>query len=813
MRLHRALPALAVVAASGAWAGSIDGYPPEQPYSVAMHMHASMSEQFGSMEWHAEKAQSVGHDVVWWTDHDWRLTNFRFMKRYNFEATVWNSLKTRWEEPDEGGFAPRLRAWAYRLPRSGIVTTALADTAAFAGTKCFQLSTHGEAGNPQFVSEYLDQWAEELNNKYSLAKRLKIRFAVKPELLDPLDTRFVVQAEFSDHPGSTPVLRYVLGSMDGEGVHSIQLSYTPGVWNEYEIDLTAAVRAHFTSGGADTLRGLDNTLGTLSIGLETRDGAPATVFFDDYRLIPNPAFVGDVMMDEARAISTYYEQLWPGPSYFVGTEISKFKAQPHLNGFAPDVTLVDYTGYDWPDSLTYAIEQMHAQGGAVSLNHFFGPQPLQQAEPDSVHQARIRFTKTVLIEARAMGVDILEAGYRWRGGMNLWEHVDLWDALNANQVFLTGNGITDSHGRGWDYLIGWVESLPGDTTTNNFTSWILTEEFSEAGFVQGMKRGRLYFGDPYRWNASLDLRTLDGFRMGQVVTTDRSQHDVTVEVTGLGPDGKVRLLQFEMREPEPPELPQYIDPVVLRDEYLPGTLSSGTFTDTVSVDTQLPSFVRIEAWDDRGELVFSNPIYFVHAVPEAGVAAERVAARLGDVRLFLAEEFRLTDVSFDADTAVLSITGDETIPGAGELSIDPGPLGGPSSVLGASGWTYVSGVLTLSGFEGAGSSIQVTWGPTGVSTELPAGRELSLAPGRPNPFGDGTLVEFVLPKAGWTRLEVLDVAGRRVRTLVAEGREAGLFRERWDGRDEGGRQVADGVYWLRLTHDGETLTRKAVRVH
>ena len=75
------------------------------------------------------------------------------------------------------------------------------------------------------------------------------------------------------------------------------------------------------------------------------------------------------------------------------------------------------------------------------------------------------------------------------------------------------------------------------------------------------------------------------------------------------------------------------------------------------------------------------------------------------------------------------------------------------------------------------------------------------------------LVEFVLPDRGWTRLEVLDVSGRRVRTLAAEFREAGPHRVRWDGRDEGGRSVAGGVYWVRLEHGGESLVRKAVRLH
>jgi len=810
----RAPALVTVLAAFPAVAGTLDGYPPEQIYSVALHMHGSMSEQFGSMEWHTEKANEVGIDVIWWTDHDWRLSNWRHMTRHTFEASVWNAIKGRWEEPDDGGFFPKLRAFAYRYPRTGLFDFDVVDTLGSGGTgRSFRFSTAGDPGNPQFESEYVDHWAEELQNKFSLAKRLKVRFAVLPELLDPVDTRFVVQTEFSDHPGTTDVLRYVLGSMDGEGVHSIPLSYTPGVWNEYELDLTADVIAHFTSGGADSLRGLDDSFGQLSLGLETRDGTPATVYFDEYRLVPDPAFVDAVMLDEARSIADRYETIWPAVTQYVGTEVSRFKAQPHLNGFAPDLELVDYTGHGFPDSLTYAIDQIHAQGGAVSLNHFFGPQPLQEVEPDSVHQARITFTKQVLIDAAAMGVDVLEVGYRSRGGMNLWEHLDLWDALNANAVFVTGDGITDSHGRGWAHIFGWQEAPPGDVTTNNFTSWLCTEELSEAGFVQAMKRGRLFFGDPYRWNATLELETLDGFRMGQVVVTDRTQHDLAVEVTGLGPDGKVRLLQVEIRESKTPGPPYYLDPVFLRDEYLTGSIVSGTFADTVSVDTSVPSYVRIEAYDDRGELVFSNPIHFVDTVPVAGVPAERVAARLGDVRIFLAEEFTLTDVSFDADIGLLLVEGDETTPGVGELSIDPGVLGAPSSVVGASGWTYVSGVLTVAGFSGPASAIQIAWGPTGVGAGGDAGPRLALAPGRPNPFGDGVLVDYMLPERGWVRLRVLDVTGRRVRDLVSELRESGPHRTRWDGRDENGRPVAGGVYWLQLEYGGRSLTRKAVRLH
>ena len=60
---------------------------------------------------------------------------------------------------------------------------------------------------------------------------------------------------------------------------------------------------------------------------------------------------------------------------------------------------------------------------------------------------------------------------------------------------------------------------------------------------------------------------------------------------------------------------------------------------------------------------------------------------------------------------------------------------------------------------------------------------------------------------------LLDVTGRRVRTLDLGFKERGLHRVRWDGTDEGGRPVAAGVYWLRLEHDGKSLTQKAVRLH
>ncbi len=86
---------------------------------------------------------------------------------------------------------------------------------------------------------------------------------------------------------------------------------------------------------------------------------------------------------------------------------------------------------------------------------------------------------------------------------------------------------------------------------------------------------------------------------------------------------------------------------------------------------------------------------------------------------------------------------------------------------------------------------------TGVGDdELPAA--LSLLPAHPNPFNPWTKLSFDLPAAGRVQLEIFDVSGRRVTTLIDESREAGRHEIAWNGLDDSGRAVASGVYLSRL---------------
>jgi hypothetical protein len=72
----------------------------------------------------------------------------------------------------------------------------------------------------------------------------------------------------------------------------------------------------------------------------------------------------------------------------------------------------------------------------------------------------------------------------------------------------------------------------------------------------------------------------------------------------------------------------------------------------------------------------------------------------------------------------------------------------------------------------------------------------------PNPFRAATTVRFATPSGGPVTVRVHDVTGRLVRTLLARSVEPGEQRVTWDGRDDAGRRVSPGVYFVRLHAGG-----------
>ncbi len=83
----------------------------------------------------------------------------------------------------------------------------------------------------------------------------------------------------------------------------------------------------------------------------------------------------------------------------------------------------------------------------------------------------------------------------------------------------------------------------------------------------------------------------------------------------------------------------------------------------------------------------------------------------------------------------------------------------------------------------------------------------------PNPFNPATIIPYQVPTASWVRLDVFNVLGQRIATLVDEEHSAGVHTAVWDATDAAGRPVGAGVYFYRLHSAGQpTLTRRMVLI-
>ncbi|MDZ7362976.1 MAG: SBBP repeat-containing protein [candidate division KSB1 bacterium] len=96
-------------------------------------------------------------------------------------------------------------------------------------------------------------------------------------------------------------------------------------------------------------------------------------------------------------------------------------------------------------------------------------------------------------------------------------------------------------------------------------------------------------------------------------------------------------------------------------------------------------------------------------------------------------------------------------------------------------------------------------------TESPPA-EFSLRQNYPNPFNPSTAINYELPKQAEVKLDIYDLQGRRIRTLVNQRQPAGRYTITWDGRNEQGEVVTSGVYIYQLRAGNFVQTRRMALV-
>ena len=99
---------------------------------------------------------------------------------------------------------------------------------------------------------------------------------------------------------------------------------------------------------------------------------------------------------------------------------------------------------------------------------------------------------------------------------------------------------------------------------------------------------------------------------------------------------------------------------------------------------------------------------------------------------------------------------------------------------------------------------------TARGTALPT--DFALGQNYPNPFNPSTIIPYQLSASAHVRLEVFNLLGQRLATLVDAERSAGIHAAQWDATDAAGRAVGAGVYIYRLSSGGMTESRRMVLV-
>lgn len=175
-----------------------------------------------------------------------------------------------------------------------------------------------------------------------------------------------------------------------------------------------------------------------------------------------------------------------------------------------------------------------------------------------------------------------------------------------------------------------------------------------------------------------------------------------------------------------------------------------------------------------------------------------------------------------------------TVPGFGnfKLIIDNVDVSGTKAVLNTGGWQFWEPIaiedvpleagVHIMHFDFDSDSDKSGWlfslNYIEVAKSTKVGVEISdnlpsqyfLNQNYPNPFNPSTTIQYFIPLNSEVFLKIYDIAGREVKTLVAESQTPGFYQINWDGSSDEGTIMETGVYFARLQAENYSNVIKMV---
>ncbi len=161
--------------------------------------------------------------------------------------------------------------------------------------------------------------------------------------------------------------------------------------------------------------------------------------------------------------------------------------------------------------------------------------------------------------------------------------------------------------------------------------------------------------------------------------------------------------------------------------------------------------------------------------------------------------------SIDLDGTVAVVAGQLGVPGTADGPLGANTFTSPNGICVSADGTklYITnGLAPTSGIRVLHLTNALDTPAVGLSSDEHLERIA------PNPFDTTTRIEFAMTAAGPVNIDIVDVGGRRVRSLLAGTAPVGRRNVIWDGRGESGRPVASGSYFVRLRTGRTTETRR-----
>lgn len=560
---------------------------------MAMHLHASFSEQTASYEAHLAEARRLGVDVLWWTDHDFRVSAYGYRKAVRFDGPVESEehqeLRWAWvaeaegaldvqsgefvddpHSPDEPGRALRLRA------RSAPGAS---------GTLWYR----GDAWNMRYSTSLADTTVE-----------LDVLAETLPE-----NAALVVEIQSSYHPasGGRPAGKYRLQYRLCAGTETRHFTEGAGLLGVVERPAGTGGWQRLTLRPVDDIAVLwpdlvaaDNSLHHLRIGLRSVDGREARVVVDRLRFRRTERENGRALALRRHVLEAYAER-FPDVRHYESLEVSLVR---HLNWFGGELALPRYEDgpplHRWDaDRARAMVETIHEHGALASFNHPLGA----MYGTNTPHE----LTELVLT-TNALGADIVEIGHN----RQLEDLLYVFDVAARNAVFFTGTGVSDDH-----FAEDWINQ------PFNYLTHVWSPSVELTDLTDSLRRGRAWFADAGAWRGALDVTVADLPAMGGVLHTDKDLLPAQVTASDLPAGATLEIVTGQVDRPhlDRPEPATTSIAVPARDVH------GGVYAFDLDRDP-VGSYVRVQVRDEAGTIVaVGNPSWVLPEHSDVDVPAAR----------------------------------------------------------------------------------------------------------------------------------------------------------------------------------------------